>query len=186
MTLSEVTWRSIFRHSPAVPRRVTPDRVIAFFRRNLPCGDAVPPGEVKLFDNMSLAVGARLGPYEILASIGAGGVGDVYRAREVRLGREVAVKVLPESRVRESEALRRFEQEAFDFAGQHAGHKIGTTQRSAACRHCTQWGIRSVRGGLSQRSGCNVKTLFVKTRAVHRAALARYFRIRRCKILALK
>ena len=70
------------------------------------------PGEVELFDNMSLAVGTRLGPYEILASIGTGGMGDVYRARDARLGREIAIKVLPEARVCEPEALRRFEQEA--------------------------------------------------------------------------
>ncbi|MGD1148655.1 MAG: protein kinase [Thermoanaerobaculaceae bacterium] len=61
---------------------------------------------------MSLSAGARLGPYEILASLGTGGMGDVYRARDTRLGREVAVKVLPADLSRDPERLRRFEQEA--------------------------------------------------------------------------
>src|SRR6266540_3112564 len=61
---------------------------------------------------MSLPSGARLGPYEILAPIGAGGMGEVYRARDPRLGREVAIKVLPASFSQDADRLRRFEQEA--------------------------------------------------------------------------
>jgi Tol biopolymer transport system component len=61
---------------------------------------------------MSLSAGTRLGPYEILALIGAGGMGEVYRARDERLRREVAVKVLPASLSTDSDRLRRFEQEA--------------------------------------------------------------------------
>ena len=61
---------------------------------------------------MPLAPGTKLGPYEILAPIGAGGMGEVYRARDTRLGRDVASKILPESFAREPERLRRFEQEA--------------------------------------------------------------------------
>jgi eukaryotic-like serine/threonine-protein kinase len=61
---------------------------------------------------MSLSFGYRLGPYEIVAPIGAGGMGEVYRARDVRLHREVAVKVLPESFSQDPDRLRRFEQEA--------------------------------------------------------------------------
>jgi eukaryotic-like serine/threonine-protein kinase len=57
-------------------------------------------------------VGTRLGPYEILAPLGAGGMGEVYRARDVRLGREVAVKVLPEHLSRDPDSLARFEREA--------------------------------------------------------------------------
>ena len=53
-----------------------------------------------------------LGPYEILALLGAGGMGEVYRARDTRLERDVAVKVLPESLVQDSDALARFEREA--------------------------------------------------------------------------
>ena len=61
---------------------------------------------------MSLTNGTRLGPYEILAPIGAGGMGEVYKARDTRLGREVAVKVLPSEFAADPERLRRFEQEA--------------------------------------------------------------------------
>ncbi len=56
--------------------------------------------------------GARLGPYEILSTIGAGGMGEVYRARDSRIGREVAVKILPAHFSEHVERLRRFEQEA--------------------------------------------------------------------------
>ncbi|HTO77047.1 MAG TPA: protein kinase [Thermoanaerobaculia bacterium] len=61
---------------------------------------------------MTLAAGSRLGPYEILAPLGAGGMGEVYRGRDTRLGREVAIKVLPDSFSRDPDRLRRFEQEA--------------------------------------------------------------------------
>jgi len=61
---------------------------------------------------VSLPAEARLGPYEILSSLGAGGMGEVYRARDTRLGREVAVKVLPEEFAKDPDRLRRFEGEA--------------------------------------------------------------------------
>jgi eukaryotic-like serine/threonine-protein kinase len=61
---------------------------------------------------MSLASGTKLGPYEIQSAIGAGGMGEVYRARDSRLGRDVALKILPESFAHESDRLHRFEQEA--------------------------------------------------------------------------
>src|ERR1700682_3113486 len=61
---------------------------------------------------MVLSPGSRLGPYEIVAPIGAGGMGEVYRARDPRLGREVAIKVLPSSFSSDPDLLRRFEQEA--------------------------------------------------------------------------
>jgi len=61
---------------------------------------------------VTLAAGSRLGPYEILAPIGAGGMGEVYRARDPRLGRDVAIKVLPASFSQDADRLRRFEQEA--------------------------------------------------------------------------
>jgi len=61
---------------------------------------------------MSLTPGSRLGPYEILAPLGAGGMGEVYRAKDPRLGREVAIKVLPASFSKDADRLRRFEHEA--------------------------------------------------------------------------
>jgi len=61
---------------------------------------------------MTLAAGSKLGPYSIESMLGAGGMGEVYRARDSRLGREVAIKVLPESFSKDADRLRRFEQEA--------------------------------------------------------------------------
>ncbi len=61
---------------------------------------------------MSLSSGSRLGVYEIISPLGAGGMGEVYRARDTKLGREVAIKVLPESFVQDAERLARFEREA--------------------------------------------------------------------------
>jgi non-specific serine/threonine protein kinase len=61
---------------------------------------------------LPLPSGSRLGPFEILAPLGAGGMGEVYRARDPKLGREVAIKVLPESVARDPEALARFKVEA--------------------------------------------------------------------------
>jgi len=59
-----------------------------------------------------LNVGTRLGPYEILAPIGAGGMGEVYRARDAKLGRDVALKVVPEAFARDAERMARFQREA--------------------------------------------------------------------------
>ena len=80
---------------------------------------------------MALAPRTRVGPYEILGSIGAGGMGEVYRARDTRLGRDVAVKVLPSSFAADPERLRRFEQEARTIAALNhpnilAIHDVGT------------------------------------------------------------
>ena len=63
-------------------------------------------------DDVTLSPGTRLGPYEILSPLGAGGMGEVYRAKDPRLGRDVAIKVLPASFSGDADRLRRFEQEA--------------------------------------------------------------------------
>src|SRR5579872_3642901 len=80
---------------------------------------------------MTLTSGAKLGPYEIVVLLGAGGMGEVYRALDTRLGREVAIKALPGGLARDADRLRRFEQEARTIAALNhpnilAIHDIGT------------------------------------------------------------
>ncbi len=65
---------------------------------------------------MPLTAGTRLGPYEIAAQIGVGGMGEVYRATDTKLKRDVAVKVLPESLASDAERIARFEREAKTLA----------------------------------------------------------------------
>ena len=65
---------------------------------------------------MTLTAGSRLGPYEIVSLIGAGGMGEVYRARDTRLDRDVAIKVLPEPFVSDGERVARFQREAKTLA----------------------------------------------------------------------
>ncbi len=71
---------------------------------------------------MTLSAGKRLGPYEILSPLGAGGMGEVYRAKDTKLGRDVAIKVLPESLSRDPERLARFEREARVLASLNHPH----------------------------------------------------------------
>ena len=68
--------------------------------------------EVESRHLMSLATGTRLGPYEVVAPLGAGGMGEVYRGRDTRLDRGVAIKVLPEAFAQDPERLARFAREA--------------------------------------------------------------------------
>ena len=68
---------------------------------------------------MSLAVGTRLGPYEIVSPLGAGGMGEVYRARDTRLKRDVAIKVLPEPLATDADRVARFQREAELLATTH-------------------------------------------------------------------
>src|SRR3954454_13910414 len=85
---------------------------------------------------MSLPAGARLGQYEILAQIGAGGMGEVYRARDTRLDRDVAIKILSQQLARDPDALARFEREALSVAklshpNIHAIYELGRHQDTA-------------------------------------------------------
>ncbi len=81
---------------------------------------------------MTLAAGSKLGPYEILSPLGAGGMGEVYRAKDPRLGRDVAIKVLPATFSQDPDRLKRFEQEA-RAAGvlNHPEHHRGLRLRHA-------------------------------------------------------
>jgi serine/threonine protein kinase len=85
---------------------------------------------------MSLAAGVRLGPYEITGWIAAGGMGDVYRARDTRLGRNVAVKVLPDHALNTPARRARFEREARAIS--HLTHpSICTTWANTTA--CPSW-----------------------------------------------
>ncbi len=109
---------------------------------------------------MVLKPGAHLGPYEILAPLGAGGMGEVYRARDTRLGREVAVKVLPESLSKDPDRLRRFEQEAraasqLNHPNIVTVHDFGTHERRALRRPGAA-GRRDVAGETADGAVCGV------------------------------
>jgi serine/threonine-protein kinase len=84
---------------------------------------------------MAVAAGAKLGPYEILAPIGAGGMGEVYRARDAKLKRDVALKVLPEAFASDPERLARFQREAEVLASlnhPNIAHIYGVEERALA------------------------------------------------------
>jgi serine/threonine protein kinase len=87
---------------------------------------------------MSLSTGTRLGPYEIVALLGAGGMGEVYRARDTKLNREVALKVLPDSFANDPDRLARFAREAQTLASlnhPNIAHIHGLKNRAA----CGLW-----------------------------------------------
>ena len=79
---------------------------------------------------MRISPGTKLGRYEIRVKIGAGGMGEVYIARDLNLGREVAIKVLPDAFAKDTDRLARFEREARLLASLNHPHKIGR----ASCR----------------------------------------------------
>src|SRR5258707_4366061 len=74
---------------------------------------------------MTLTANTKLGPYEIISPLGAGGMREVYRARDTRLGRDVAIKVLPGALAKDADRLRRFEQEARTIAALNQPNILG-------------------------------------------------------------
>jgi serine/threonine protein kinase len=80
--------------------------------------------------SLALTPGTRLGPYEILSAIGAGGMGEVYRARDTRLDRIVAIKILPDHLADRADLRERFEREARTIASLNHSH-ICTSTTSA-------------------------------------------------------
>ena len=82
---------------------------------------------------MTLAAGTRLDAYEILGLLGAGGMGEVYRARDHRLERDVAVKVLPEAMARDAHALNRFQREVRVVASPRVRSAIRTPLATSLC-----------------------------------------------------
>ena len=106
---------------------------------------------------MSLAPGTRLGPYEIVSAIGAGGMGEVYRARDARLGRDVAIKILPDLFAADADRVARFQREAQVLASLNHPHiaqiyGIEDSDRQRVPRSCSssstarRWQIASRRG----------------------------------------
>ena len=85
---------------------------------------------------MSLRPGVRLGPYEVQSLLGAGGMGEVYRARDTKLGRDVALKILPDLFATDPERLVRFEREAKVLASlnhPNIGHIYGLEEAEGVC-----------------------------------------------------
>ena len=89
---------------------------------------------------MAIKIGTRLGSYEISALLGAGGMGEVYRATDTKLRRDVAIKVLPEDVAGDSERLARFEREAHLLA---AWVGLGSTPADSGGRQGTRWTAES-------------------------------------------
>ena len=120
---------------------------------------------------MPLTPGTRLGPYEILASIGAGGMGEVYRARDNKLHRDVAVKVLPELFASDPDRLARFEREAQAIAAlSHpnilAIHDFGSVGR-------TTYAVMELLEGETLRERMNAETLSVRKAVDYATQMAR-------------
>ncbi len=95
---------------------------------------------------MPLSIGSRLGLYEILGPLGAGGMGEVYRARDTKLGRDVALKIVPEEFARDADRMARFQREAKflaslnhpNIASIYGLEDSGSTRALKGCRQFVQ------------------------------------------------
>ena len=90
---------------------------------------------------MTLATGTKLGPYEILSSLGAGGMGEVYRAKDTTLGREIAIKILPADVASSPERLQRFEREAKTVATLNHPNTVTIGVQRRTCSSESQFGF---------------------------------------------
>ena len=105
---------------------------------------------------MTLQTGHTLGHYEIVSPLGAGGMGEVYRARDTRLGRDVAIKLLPEEFANDPERLARFEREARVLASlnhPHIAHVYGFEDRTASRAFWSWSWSRARRSPIASRAG---------------------------------
>jgi serine/threonine protein kinase len=103
---------------------------------------------------MPLTVGAKLGPYEILARAGAGGMGEVYKARDTRLNRTVAIKVLPASLTADPDARQRLDREAKAVAAlshPHICSLFDIGHRAAAEARTREWRCLAAPASISDR-----------------------------------
>jgi serine/threonine protein kinase len=107
---------------------------------------------------MTLATGSKLGPYEIGAPLGAGGMGEVYRATDTRLGRDVALKFLPEAFARDAQRMARFEREAKVLASRNHRHEGNSLSENPTVDARTPlwlvsgWGCRGRRLSTTRRN----------------------------------
>jgi len=130
---------------------------------------------------MEFSPGHRFGPYEILSPLGAGGMGEVYRARDTRLGRDVAVKTLPGSAAARPEALARFEREGRALSQLHharicavfdVGSQDGVPYLVMELLEGETLAVRLARGPLTSRETLQVAIQVAEgLEAAHRAGL---------------
>src|SRR5688572_20213165 len=126
---------------------------------------------------MPLTSGSRLGPYEIVSAIGAGGMGEVYRARDARLNRDVAIKVLPPLLARDPDRLARLEQEAraaaaLNAPGIVAVYDIGTHEPAPGSGQSVMYLVMELLDGESLRTRLDAGAIPPRKAAEYAAQIA--------------